>query len=183
VKKKLDRRLLYRTIVKLMIAIGLSFVIYAFVADYIDMADTGQVDETIRVDVSGLEPNQDMRVRWDGRGLIVIHRNQHTIRQLREEPGKLRDPYSRDSNQPEYAEHPLRSLEDEYLVAWLPQPASGCTFMLIPAGLAQAGQIVNSCSGQAWDFAGRAFSDTGESGNLDIPEYRWVTPAEMIIFR
>jgi hypothetical protein len=183
VEKKLDRRLLYRAIVKLMIAIGLSFVIYAFVAEYVDMSDTGRVDETIRVDVRGLVPNSDMRVRWNGAGLIIVHRSPHTIRQLRENPGKLSDPYSRRSKQPEFAGHQLRSLEDEYLVAWLPEPATGCTTLLVPAGLTQPGQIVNSCSGQAWDFSGRAFADTGEAPNLEIPEHRWMTPTEIVIFR
>lgn len=182
-EKKLDRRLLYRTVVKLMIAIGLSFVIYAFVADYVDMSDTGQVEETIRVDVRGLQPNSDMRVRWNGAGLIVIHRSPHTIRQLREAPGKLSDPYSKRSRQPEFAEHQLRSLEDEYFVAWLPEPATGCTILLVPAGLAQPGKLVNSCSGQAWDFSGRALADTGEAPNLEIPEHRWMTPTEIVIFR
>jgi len=176
----MDKKLIYRVLLKFMILIAITFMIYTFSADFMKPNDEANPGDSIQVDVSRLGPGQDMRVRWDGRGIIVLRRSQETQRQLREAKQDLADPYSQQSRQPEGTEHPLRSLRDEFLVAWLPAQAAECRITYIAPSTGQAGRLKNTCSGQTYDLSGRAIL-TGK--NLDIPEHRWLSPELLVILR
>lgn len=176
----MDKKLIYRVILKFMILIALTFMIYTFSADFMRPKEEASSRDSIQVDVSRLEPGQDMRVRWDGRGIIVLRRGQETQRQLRETEQDLVDPYSQQSHQPEGTEHPLRSLRDEFLVAWLPNMGADCRMTYIAPSTGKAGSLKNTCSGQTYDLSGRAVL-TGK--NLDIPEHRWLSPELLVILR
>jgi Rieske Fe-S protein len=176
----MDRKLLYRVLIKFMVIIGFTFIIYTFTADFISNREKLDSDDSIKVDVGPLKTGQDMRVRWDGKGIIIIRRSPETQRLLRESDKDLADPYSRQSHQPEGTEHPLRSLNDEYLVAWLPKLEAGCSMDFEPPSLGKPGRLVNSCSGQSYDLAGRALL---QGVNLDIPQYRWLSPELLVILR
>jgi Rieske Fe-S protein len=176
----MDRKLLYRVLIKFMVIIGFTFLIYTFTSDFMSNREQGDADDSIKVDVGPLQIGQDMRVRWDGKGIIIIRRSPETQRLLRESEKDLADPYSRQSHQPEGTEHPLRSLNDEYLVAWLPKLESGCSMNYEQPSLGKPGRLVNSCDGQAYDLAGRALH---QGVNLDIPKYRWLSPELLVILR
>lgn len=176
----MDRKLLYRVLIKFMIIIGFTFLIYTFTADFVSNREQLGSDDSIKVDVGPLQMGQDMRVRWDGKGVIIIRRSPETQRLLRDSDKDLADPYSRQSRQPEGTEHPLRSLNDEYLVAWLPELKPGCNMYYEQPSLGKPGRLVNSCSGQAYDLSGRAVH---QGVNLDIPEYRWLSPERLVILR
>ena len=62
----IDKKLLYRSLLKILVAIGLSLVVYAFVADYVQETDPRPDEDFIQVDIGPLGQGQDMRVRWDG---------------------------------------------------------------------------------------------------------------------
>jgi len=176
----MDKKLIYRVILKFMILIAVTFMVYTFSADFMKPKDEADPQNSIQVDVSRLGPGQDMRVRWDGRGIIILSRSPETQRQIREAKQDLVDPYSERSRQPEGTEHPLRSLRDEFLVAWLPDMSADCSIDYIAPSLGKAGGLKNSCSGQAYDLSGRAML-MGE--NLDIPNHRWLSPELLVILR
>lgn len=176
----MDRKLLYRVLLKFMILIGVTFLVYTFSVDFMGNRDQADQQNSIQIDVGLLGVGQDMRIRWDGRGIIIIRRSPETQRLLRESNQDLADTYSRQSRQPEGTEHPLRSLNDEYLVAWLPELESGCSMDYVQPSLGKPGLLVNSCAGQSYDLAGRALY---EGVNLEIPEYRWLSPELLVILR
>lgn len=176
----MDRKLIYRVLLKVMILIAATFLVYTFTADFMKGRDDDDQRDSIQVDVTPLAAGQDMRVRWQGQGIIVLSRSKETQRRLREQETGLADPYSRHSRQPEGTEHPLRALNDTYLVAWLPEMGPDCRLDYTPPGPVNPGRLSNTCTGQAYDLSGRAI---GQGRNLDIPEHRWLSPGLLVILR
>jgi Rieske Fe-S protein len=179
----IDKKLLYRSLLKILIAVGLSFVVYAFVADYVTETDKKPDEDYIQVDIGPLGRGQDMRVRWDGRSLIILNRSVETIKHLRSSTEGLTDPYSNLSRQPDFAQHPLRSSRDDFLIAWLPASPAGCGFEYEPRVEARTGYLLDTCTGNQYDLSGRQFGEAGKGKNLDIPEYRWLGPDVVVIFK
>lgn len=176
----MDKKLIYRVLLKVMILIAATFLVYTFTADFMKDRNGADRRESIQIDVTPLKPGQDMRVRWEGRGIIVLKRSKETQRRLRESEADLADPYSRLSRQPEGTEHPLRALNDAYLVAWLPELGPECRMDYKPPGPVSPGRLSNTCTGQNYDLSGRAI---GQGRNLDIPEHRWLSPDLLVILR
>jgi Rieske Fe-S protein len=179
----IDKKLLYRSLLKVLIAIGLSFVVYAFVADYVQETDPKPDEDFIQVDIGPLGQGQDMRVRWDGRNLLILNRSIQTIEHLRASNEGLADPYSTRNRLPEFAQHPLRSSRDDFLIAWLPASHADCGFSYQPRQEGRVGYLLDTCTGNQYDLSGRIFGEAGSGRNLDIPEYRWLGPDMVVIFK
>ncbi|RMG55306.1 MAG: hypothetical protein D6717_08235 [Gammaproteobacteria bacterium] len=180
----MDRKLLYRSLMKIMVLLALTFIFYAFLEDWLAQQQTEERDHAV-VDVTMLEPGAEMRVRWDGKGYLILHRTPQMIRHLRSHEEGLLDPYSERSLQPEWAQNPLRSARPEYLVVMVPSfPGQGeCPLRYQPPGPDGAGRLMAECNGAAYDLAGRAISGTAARGNLVVPEYHWQTPVQLVILR
>jgi Rieske Fe-S protein len=179
----IDKKLFYRSLLKILIAVGLSFVVYAFVADYVKETDPRPDEDFIQVDIGPLGRGQDMRVRWGGRNLLILNRSIETIEDLRSSVDGLADPYSTRNRLPDFAQHPLRSSRDDFLIAWLPESPEGCGFEYQPRDEARLGYLIDSCTGNQYDLSGRIFGEAGRGRNLDIPEYRWLGPDVVVIFK
>ena len=179
----IDKKLLYRSLLKILIAVGLSFVVYAFVADYLTETDKQPDEDFIQIDIGPLCGGQDMRVRWDGRSLIILNRSIKSIEHLRASVDGLADPYSIRSRQPDFAEHPLRSSRDDFFIAWLPASPADCGFSYQPRVEAGTGYLLDACTGNQYDLSGRFFGESGSGQNLEVPEYRWLGPDVVVIFK
>ncbi len=180
----MDRKLLYRSLMKIMVLLALTFIFYGFLEDYLRQQQ-GETRDHVVVDVGHLPPGGELRVRWDGRGYLILHRTPQTLRHLREHDEGLLDPYSEHSLQPEWATNPLRSARPEYLVVMAPSfPGHpDCPLRYRPPGPDGAGRLIAECNGAQYDLAGRAIEGTAATGNLVVPEYRWQTPQQLVLLR
>lgn len=70
----------------------------------------------VKVNLSKLEPGQQIVVEWRGKPVFVVRRTQAMLDNIRSLDDQLRDPKSEKSEQPAYAANEYRSVKDEYLI-------------------------------------------------------------------
>ena len=98
---------------------------------------------------------------------------------------QLKDPQSRDSDQPPYAKNELRSRTAEFLVLIGVCTHLGC----LPKQRFGAGELYPSwpggfhcpCHGSRFDLAGRVFDGSPASTNLRVPPYSFPKPQTLVI--
>jgi ubiquinol-cytochrome c reductase iron-sulfur subunit len=134
----------------------------------------------VTVDVSKLEPGQQVTVEWRRQPVWVLRRTAEMLATLAKLSDQLRDPDSGvESQQPEYARNEFRSIRPEYLVVVAICTHLGCvpTFRpeIAPADLGPAwlGGYFCPCHGSRFDFAGRVFTGVPAPTNLVVPPYRF----------
>ena len=71
----------------------------------------------VEVDISRIEPGQLIRIAWRGKPVWVLSRTPEVLEVLENETGKLADPHSSESEQPESSNNPLRSIKPEIFLA------------------------------------------------------------------
>ena len=127
--------------------------------------------------------------RWF-KTIYILRRNEDVIEMLKEGSDQLRDPLSLESDQPDFAKNPLRSLKPEYLVV-----ESGCTHL--GCGVAYQGpgsydydEFLNRtggffcpCHGATYDTAGRVNARMPAPKNLVVPYYEFVTDTSIEVFK
>lgn len=136
----------------------------------------------IDVDVSKIEPGQQVQVRWRGKPVFIINRPQNMLKILQEPKlvDLLSDPKSDEPQQPPYAKNWHRSIKPEYAVLvgicthlgcipkFLPNPEVGA-----PSGVWFGGYFC-PCHGSKYDLAGRVFSGVPAPYNLPVPPNHFV---------
>lgn len=122
------------------------------------------------VDVSKLEPGQQITVKWRRKPVWVLRRTPEILTNLKTLTDQLRDPVSRiESQQPAYARNEYRSIRPEYLVVVALCTHLGCvpSFRpdVAPADLGSdwLGGYFCPCHGSRFDFAGRVFKGDRKS--------------------
>jgi ubiquinol-cytochrome c reductase iron-sulfur subunit len=114
----LDRRkrrfLLATTTVASGVAAGAAGV--PFVASMLPSERARAAGAPVEVDITALEPGQMMVVEWRGKPVWILHRTPQMLKAVQSDDGRVADPQSRRSEQPDYARNQFRSLKPEYLV-------------------------------------------------------------------
>lgn len=138
----------------------------------------------VQVDISKLEPGQQLTIVWRNKPVWVLRRSSEILGKLEEEKlrNKLRDPDSqKEKQQPMYARNMFRSINPEYLVVIGICTHLGCvpTFRpeLAPVDLGDdwPGGYFCPCHGSRFDLAGRVFKNVPAPTNLVVPSYRYLS--------
>jgi ubiquinol-cytochrome c reductase iron-sulfur subunit len=137
------------------------------------------------VDLSKVEPGQMVTPVWRKQPIYVVHRTADMVTRVAGHDGELKDPKSEASDQPKYAQNPLRSRTPEFLVLIGICTHLGC----LPKQRFAAGEIYPSwpgvffcpCHGSRFDLAGRVFDGSPASVNLRIPPYSYPNPQTLIV--
>ena len=173
------RRFLTRTTAAVGVA-GLAAAAWPFVAAWKPSERARAAGAPVVVDVSRLEPGQQITVPWQGKPVWILHRTPEMLATLPKIEPRLRDPASDvTSQQPDYAKNRTRSIRPEHLVAVGLCTHLGCvpTFRpdVAPADLGPSwpGGYFCPCHGSKFDFAGRVFVSVPAPTNLVIPPYRY----------
>jgi ubiquinol-cytochrome c reductase iron-sulfur subunit len=141
-------------------------------------------------DVSQLKPGEKMVVKWQGKPVWVLRRTPEMIASLAkvEEAGKVSDPDSEKSVQPEYAKNKARSIKDEYLVIVGICTHLGCSPSdKLKTGAEEGmaadwqGGFLCPCHGSQFDLAGRVFKAMPAPTNLDVPPYKFLSDTSILI--
>src|SRR6516162_5473037 len=150
-----------------------------FVAPFKPSARAQALGAPIEVDVSKLEVGALLKVEWRGHPIYILHRSEAMIASLSKDAALLRDPLSKDSEQPSYATNEHRSIKPAYLVLEGVCTHLGCApmprFEVAPADLGPQwpGGFLCPCHGSKFDLAGRVFAGVPAPYNLPVPPHHF----------
>ena len=158
-----------------------------FVSSFKPSARAQALGAPIEVDVSKLEVGALLKVEWRGHPIYILHRSDEMIASLGKDSALLRDPMSKDSEQPSYATNEHRSIKPAYLVLEGVCTHLGCApmprFEVAPADLGPQwpGGFLCPCHGSRFDLAGRVFAGVPAPTNLGVPPYRYINDNTILI--
>jgi ubiquinol-cytochrome c reductase iron-sulfur subunit len=158
-----------------------------FVSSFKPSARAQALGAPIEVDVSKLEVGALLKVEWRGHPIYILHRSDEMIASLGKDTALLRDPMSKDSEQPSYATNDHRSIKPAYLVLEGVCTHLGCApmprFEVAPADLGPQwpGGFLCPCHGSKFDLAGRVFAGVPAPTNLGVPPYRYINDNTILI--
>nr|WP_237180251.1 ubiquinol-cytochrome c reductase iron-sulfur subunit [Rhodoplanes sp. Z2-YC6860] len=153
--------------------------------DAATIAAGGPVD----VDLAGVQPGQQIVVRWRSRPIFIVHRTPAILTALRNSQllAQLADPQSEQIQQPPYAVNWHRSVKPEFGVLVGICTHLGCIPMFEPQPNPTSpapnwlGGYFCPCHGSKYDLAGRVFSGVPAPYNLPVPPYRFVSDTKIRI--
>lgn len=155
------------------------------VASWLPSAKTLAKAAPVRVDLSALEPGQQITVAWRGKPVWIIRRTSAMLEHLQENRAQLRDPDSLVAQQPVYAQNQHRSINPLYLVLIGICTHLGCVPKYKPNiaefGANWPGGFYCPCHGSSFDLAGRVFKGVPAPINLAVPPHRFISPHVLII--
>ncbi len=150
-------------------------------------ADTLAHGGPFDVDLAPIAPGQQIVVKWREHPVFIVRRTPEALKGLRDPKllARLRDPDSREMQQPVYAANWSRSLHPEYLVLVGVCTHLGCIPNYFPkvdslAGAADwPGGYFCPCHGSKYDLAGRVFEGVPAPYNLPVPPYNFPKPTTL----
>jgi ubiquinol-cytochrome c reductase iron-sulfur subunit len=153
-----------------------------FLASWKPSARAQALGAPVEADISKLEAGAMIKVNWRGQAIFIVNRTPDMRAKLdsAELAAQLRDPESKESEQPPYAKNSARALNPEYLVLVGVCTHLGCAPMSrFQAGDAELGAdwpggFYCPCHGSKFDLSGRVFKDVPAPLNLKVPPYRFI---------
>lgn len=156
-----------------------------FVGSWLPSAKAQAMGAPIEVDISKLEPGAQLTVEWRGQPIWIINRTPETIKQLNKLDNQLRDPESKENQQPTYAKNLYRSIKENYLVLVGLCTHLGCVPTYRPdfGGVEPnwPGGFFCPCHGSKFDLAGRVFKGVPAPLNLLVPPYKFISDTVIMI--
>lgn len=133
----------------------------------------------VTVNVSKIEPGQQITVEWRGKPVWIIRRTDEMVANIEKLNDRVKDPMSEEPQQPPYIDGILRSLKPEYAVLVGLCTHLGCVPSyrpeVAPADLGDEwlGGLFCPCHGSRYDMAGRVYAAQPAPSNLEVPPYRF----------
>jgi ubiquinol-cytochrome c reductase iron-sulfur subunit len=141
----------------------------------------------VEVDISKLEPGQQITVEWRSKPIWVIHRTKEMLANLPKLNDRVADPDSTVDHQPLSCKNEDRSIKPEILVAIGICTHLGCipTFRpeVAPGDLGPdwLGGFFCPCHQSKFDLAGRVYKGVPAPTNLYIPPYRFLSDTTILV--
>ena len=163
-------------------AVGTVAVAVPFLSSWSPSARAKTAGAPVQADISKLEPGQQIIIKWRGKPVWVVRRDDAALATLAKVAGELRDPESKESKQPEYATNEYRSRKPEYLIIVGICTHLGCspTYQREITADFQGGFFC-PCHGSKFDFAGRVYQGVPAPTNLTIPPHYYVSDSVIVI--
>ena len=166
-------------------AVGTVFAAIPFIESWSPSERARALGAPVMVDLSKLDPGQMALPVWRRQPIFVVRRTPDMVKRVSGHDGELKDPGSRDSEQPPYASNELRSRTPEFLVLIAICTHLGC----LPKQRFDAGELSASwpggfwcpCHGSRFDLAGRVFDGSPASVNLRVPPYSFTKEQLLLI--
>lgn len=150
-----------------------------FVASWNPSAKAEAAGAPVTVNISKIEPGQQVTVEWRGMPVWLIRRTDEMLSNIEKLNDKVKDPQSESPQQPPYVEGILRSLKPEIAVLVGICTHLGCVPSyrpeVAPADLGDEwlGGLFCPCHGTRYDMAGRVYKAQPAPLNLQVPPYRY----------
>jgi len=172
-------------------AIGTAAFAWTLIDSMNPAADVIAAGAPMEIDISKLEPGQQIIVRWRGMPILLVNRTPEMIATLqnKEDVARLADPDSDVNQQPPYAKNWHRSVHPELAVlvgicthlgclpGYFPKPDPSQPVENWPGG------YFCPCHGSKYDLAGRVYKNVPAPDNLPVPPYEFVNPKTVRIGR
>jgi ubiquinol-cytochrome c reductase iron-sulfur subunit len=158
-----------------------------FVASWNPSAKAKAAGAPVKASIGKLEPGQRMTVEWRGKPVWVIRRTQEMLDNIEKLGEDLRDPDSKEPQQPEYIKGVFRSSKPEFAIIVGICTHLGCSPQFVPEVKPQefdenwVGGFFCPCHGSRFDLAGRVFKGVPAPKNLEIPPYRYLDDQTVVI--
>jgi ubiquinol-cytochrome c reductase iron-sulfur subunit len=162
-------------------AVGVAATIWPLIDQMNPDAATIAAGGPVDVDLTHIEPGQQIVLLWSARPVFVVNRPKAALDELRDPKllDRLRDPNSQELQQPKYAVNWHRSIKPEYLILVGICTHLGCIPKYKPTPNASdpvpnwPGGYFCPCHGSKYDLAGRVFQDVPAPYNLPVPPYHF----------
>ncbi len=168
-------------------AIGAGFAAVPFIKSWMPSERAKAAGGIVKANISKLELGQKLQVTWRGQPIFIVKRDKTLLDTLPGLKDRLKDPDSKDSIQPEFAENLHRSQQQELLVMVGICTHLGCSPKVYPEIVPQAfdsewkGGFFCPCHGSTFDISGRVFNGSPAGTNMVIPPYVYVDDNNLII--
>ena len=167
--------------------VGAGFVAVPFVKAWNPSERAKAIGAPVEVDISKLETGMLMRVKWRGKPVWILRRDEQTLTGIRSLDGVVRDPNSQSSIQPGYATNEFRARAPDLLVMVGICTHLGCSPTMVRAdephslGAEWKGGFFCPCHGSRFDFAGRVYPGVPAPTNLTVPPYEMLSDTRLVI--
>ncbi len=168
-------------------AAGAVFAITPFIASWEPSERARALGAPVTVDLSKLEVGQMVTYVWRRQPIYIFKRTPEMVASLPAHDGRLKDPQSKESEQPAYARNERRSRRADIAVLIATCTHLGC----LPKQRFEPGDAVLGtdwpggflcpCHGSRFDMAGRVFNGSPASTNLRIPPYSFTGENTLVI--
>src|SRR5579872_517912 len=179
------RRCFLRRATTVVGGIGVASASVPFISYWLPSKDTEAAAGPVNINISALQPKQQLTVPWRGQPIWIIRRTEDMLATLPQLTTQLRDPDSLEDQQPIYAKNIHRSIKPEYFVAIGVCTHLGCIPNYRPdiASITPdwLGGFYCPCHGSRYDLAGRVYKGVPAPLNLKIPRHMYVSDQEITI--
>ncbi len=157
-------------------AIGTAAVAVPFAKSWNPSARARSAGAPVEADISKIEPGGIITIKWRGKPVWVVRRDDKALSTLAEVSDGLRDPESEDSIQPEYATGETRSIKPEYFIVVGICTHLGCSPSYRPNMITAdfQGGFFCPCHGSKFDFSGRVYKGVPAPTNLTVPPHYFI---------
>lgn len=159
--------------------VGLGLAAVPFIGSWLPSSRAQALGAPIDVDLTKIELGQKLTIPWRGQPIFVVHRTKEEILDLPSLNDLLRDPLSKEPQQPKYITELYRSIKPEYVVLIGICTHLGCVPLYRPTpGSVQPnwkGGFFCPCHGSLYDLAGRVYKGVPAPTNLVVPPYRFIS--------
>ncbi len=168
-------------------AVGAVLTAVPFVASWNPSESARAAGLPTEVDLSKIEPGQMATFFWRKKQIYVVKRTPDMLASLPNHNDELKDPDSKESEQPDYAKNVQRSLRPDVLVLIGVCTHLGCLpktrFTPNDASVMPnwPGGFFCPCHGSKFDLAGRVIKGSPASVNLRIPPYSFPSDNKLVI--
>ncbi|BCA96818.1 ubiquinol-cytochrome c reductase iron-sulfur subunit [Legionella antarctica] len=180
-----ERRLFLLASTSALAAVGAVCALTPFVSSWLPSAKTRAAAAPVQVDLSKMEPGEQVVVAWRGKPVWIIRRTKEMLHRLIGNEDLLRDPQSLVDQQPEYAKNIFRSINPEYLVLVGICTHLGCSPKYKPVtgelNSDWRGGFFCPCHGSTFDLSGRVFKGVPAPINLEVPPHHFINEHTLVI--
>lgn len=183
----LKKRRMLTAATSVMGVVGAAYVAVPFLASWQPSARAKAAGAPVEVDIGKLEMGALLRVKWRGKPVWIVRRTKEMVDTLPTLNEVLRDPDSKESEQPSYCMNELRSQKAEYFVGVGICTHLGCSPTYRPEvapadlGAEWKGGFFCPCHGSRFDLAGRVYAGVPAPLNLVIPPHQYLAATQLLI--
>ncbi|MEC8587621.1 MAG: ubiquinol-cytochrome c reductase iron-sulfur subunit [Pseudomonadota bacterium] len=160
-----------------------------FIGSWNPSAKARAAGAPVRIDISRLAEGEMLGPipAWRGRPIFVVKRSEEALSALNEDPARLADPESLDPEQPGYAQNEFRSRTPGVLVLVGLCPHLFCSptphveLRPQPFDTDWRGGFFCPCHGSRFDLAGRVYSGSPASRNMQVPPYSFESENILVV--
>ena len=160
-----------------------------FVSTLTPSARARAIGAPVEADIGDLEFGERKIVKWRGKPVWILRRDDAAIDELGELDEEVKDPHSETGQQPFYARNEYRSQRAEYLIVLGICTHLGCSPVYARKGEGEdyqlgadwKGGFFCPCHGSRFDLAGRVFKGVPAPSNLVVPPHQYQSDTRVLI--